>query len=155
VRHLPVALLSLSLLGAAPPQPDDVDPEPTLGPKAATRAIQGTWRAVKLEHNGRVNRGAFREAFWVFKGKQVTLRGEGGREFFKGTFVLGRDQRSNTIDITWTEGHRKGGIQKGIYTIGKGVLKMSQGAGERPKGFAGAGEVGKPGLLTLERVKPE
>jgi uncharacterized protein (TIGR03067 family) len=158
VRHLPVALLSLGLLAAAPPQRADIDPEPTLAPKAAMRAIQGTWTAVKLEHNGRVNRGPFREGVWVFKGKEVTLRDEGGKEWFKGTFVLGRDQGTNTIDITWADGRIekfKGKTQKGIYKLRKDTLTLSQSTDERPKGFTDAGKVGKPGLLTLKRVKSE
>jgi uncharacterized protein (TIGR03067 family) len=158
--RLSVALLSLALLAAAPPQRGggDVDPEPSTDPKAALRAIQGTWKAVKLEHNGKANKGPFREGIWVFKGKEVTLRDEGGKEWFKGTFALGRDQGTNTIDITWADGKIqkfKGKTQKGIYKIEKGALTLSRGADERPKGFTDAGKVGKPGLLTLERMKSE
>jgi hypothetical protein len=69
--------------------------------------------------------------------------------------VLGRDQNTNTIDITWAEGPLNGKTQKGIYKIQKDALTLSRGADERPKGFTDAGKVGKPGRLTLERVKSE
>src|SRR4051794_36884336 len=106
MKRLFVALLPLALLGAAPPRRGGggVDPEPPGSPKAALRAIQGAWRVVKLEHNGRANRGPFREGVWVFEGKQITLRNESGKEWFKGTFVLGRDQDTMTIDVTWADG---------------------------------------------------
>jgi uncharacterized protein (TIGR03067 family) len=147
-----LGVICVALLAAAPPQrAGDVDPEPPANPKAALRAIQGTWKAVKLEHNGKANKGPFREGIWVFEGKEITLRDERGKEWFKGTFVLGRDRRARTIDITWA----KGKTQKGIYKIEKGALTLSRGADERPKGFTDAGKAGKPGLLTLERVKSE
>jgi uncharacterized protein (TIGR03067 family) len=152
-----LGVICVALLAAAPPQRggDDVDPEPSTNPKAALRAIQGTWKVVKLEHNGKANKGPFREGFWVFKGKEITLRNESGKEWFKGTFVLDLDQKTKTIDITWADGERKGKTQKGIYKIEKDTLTLSRGTDGRPKGFTDAGKVGKPGLLTLERVKPE
>jgi RNA polymerase sigma-70 factor (ECF subfamily) len=120
--------------------------------------IQGTWNVVKLEHNGKANNGPFREGIWVFKGKEITLRNESGKEWFKGTFVLDPDKKPKTIDITLTDSKVekfKGKTQKGIYKIEKDTLILSQGTDERPKGFADAGKAGKPGLLTLERVKSE
>src|SRR5262245_58681969 len=75
--------------------------------------IQGTWKVVKLEHNGKVNKEHFREGIWVFKGKEVTLRDKSGKEWFKGTFVLDADQKTKTIDMTWADGVLKGKTQKG------------------------------------------
>lgn len=151
-----LGVICVALLAAAPPQGggDDVDPEPS-SPKAALRAIQGTWKVVKLEYNGKANKGPFREGIWVFEGKEITLRNESGKEWFKGTFALGLDQKTKTIDITWADGPLGGKTQKGIYKIEKGALTISRGADERPKGFTDAGKVGKPGLLTLERVKSD
>jgi uncharacterized protein (TIGR03067 family) len=130
--------------GAAPlPQEKDQD------------LIQGMWKVVKLEHNGKAINGPFREGIWVFKGKELTLRDEGDKEWFKATFVLDPNQKPKTIDMTWSSGEQKGKTQKGIYKIERDILKLSQGTDERPKGFSDAGNVGKPGLLTFERVKSE
>jgi uncharacterized protein (TIGR03067 family) len=113
--------------------------------------IQGSWNVVKLEHDGKVNKGPFREEIWVFKGKEVTLRDEKNKEWFKGTFVLDPDTKPKTIEITWSDGKRKGISEKGIYRIEQDTLTLCQGD-ERPKEFSGAG---KAGLLHFERVKSE
>jgi uncharacterized protein (TIGR03067 family) len=112
--------------------------------------IQGSWKVVKLEHDGKVNKGPFREGIWVFKGKEVTLRDERNKEWFKGTFVLDPDKKPKTIEITWSDEKRKGKTEKGIYRIEQDTLTLCQGD-ERPKEFSGAG---KGGLLQFERVQP-
>src|SRR4051794_23721504 len=131
-----LGVICVALLAAAPPQRggDAVDPEPSTNPKAALRAIQGAWKVVKLEHNGRANKGPFREGIWAFKGREITLRNESGKEYFKGTFVLNRDQKTMTIDMTWADEPLEGKTQKGIFKIEKGALTLSRGADERPKG---------------------
>jgi uncharacterized protein (TIGR03067 family) len=118
--------------------------------------IQGTWKVVKLEYEGRVNTDHFREDRYIFKGDQVTLVG-GGQEYFKMTFKLDPAKQPKTIDMTITEGVANvGRIDLGIYRLDKDTLTLSRNRGdERPKDFTGAGKPGKPGLLTLERVKSE
>jgi uncharacterized protein (TIGR03067 family) len=115
--------------------------------------IQGTWRVARLEYNGKVNTDHFREDTYIFKGNQVTLVGD-GREYYKMTFKLDPAKQPKTIDFTITEGVADvGRTDLGIYRLGENTLTLSRGVKERPKDFDGAGKVGKPGLLTLERVK--
>ena len=108
---------------------------------------------VKLEHDGKVNTEHFREGIWIFKDKEVTLRDEKDKEWFKGTFVVDADKAPMTIDITWADGPLKGKIEKGIYKMEKDTLTLSRGVDDRPDGLTDAGKVGKPDLLTFERVK--
>lgn len=135
-------LLALPVSVAAP-VPKEKDPD----------QIQGTWKVVKLEYNGKVNKEHFREGIWIFKDKEVTLRDANEKEWFKGTFVLDADKTPMTIDITWSDGPLKGKVEKGIYKIEKDSLTLSRDTDKRPDGFTDAGKVGKPSLLTFERVK--
>jgi uncharacterized protein (TIGR03067 family) len=136
-------LLVQPLGSVAAPAPKQNDPD----------LIQGTWKVVKLEHNGKVNTEHFREGIWVFKDKEVTLRDEKDKEWSKGTFVVDADKKPMTIDISWADGPQKGKIEKGIYKIEKDTLTLSRNAENRPDGFTDAGKIGQPGLLTFERVK--
>jgi uncharacterized protein (TIGR03067 family) len=128
-------LILLSLRAPAPDEKKDQD------------LIQGSWKVVKFEHDGKVNKGPFREGIWVFKGKEVTLRDERDKEWFKGTFALDQDKKPRTIEITWSDGERKDKTEYGIYRIEQDTLMLCQGD-ERPKEFSGAGEAG---LLHFER----
>jgi uncharacterized protein (TIGR03067 family) len=116
--------------------------------------IQGTWKVVTLEYEGKVNTKLFREDTWIFKGNQITLVGK-GKEYYKMTFKLDPAKQPKAIDMTVTEGvSGTGKTRLGIYRIGNNTLTLSQGRGvERPKEFGGTGKAGKPALLTLERVK--
>lgn len=116
--------------------------------------IQGTWKVVKLEYEGKVNTKLFREDTWIFNGNQITLLGN-GKEYYKMNFKLDPAKLPKTIDMTVTDGvSDRGKTQFGIYRIGEHTLTISQGrSAERPKSFSGAGKADKPGLLTLERVK--
>src|SRR4029453_19115406 len=61
--------------------------------------IQGAWRCVTLERQGKVNEGPFIGEKWVFKGKEVIvyhkdeIRGQG-------TFALDSGKKPKTITIT-------------------------------------------------------
>lgn len=135
-------LLALPL-SAADPVPKLKDPG----------RIQGTWKVVELKHNGEVNRKHFREGIWIFRDKEVTLRDENGREYFKGTFFVNTDGSPMTLDITWSDGPRKRSDLEAIYRIEKNTLTLSHNAGKRPEAFTHAGKVGRPALLTLKRVE--
>lgn len=149
------SLLRLGFVAAALAQPLGL-PVSVAAPVPKENApdlIQGTWKVVKLEHNGKVNTDHFREGIWIFKDKEVTLRDVNDKEWFKGTFVIDADKTPMTINITWSDGPLKGKTEKGIYKIEKDTLTLSRGTDDRPAAFTDAGKVGKPGLLTFERVK--
>jgi uncharacterized protein (TIGR03067 family) len=117
--------------------------------------IQGTWKVVKHEHDGKVRTENFLGGTWVFKDNELTIV-DGDKVRGKGTFVLDPDKKPKTIDIKGSDGQLlKEKTIVGIYKIEKDTLTLSQGIDERPKEFTDAGKVGKPGLLTLERVKSE
>lgn len=113
--------------------------------------IEGTWKVVKLEHQGKVNTKHILGRTWVFQGKQLTIL-HGDKVVGKGTFVLDPEKQSKTIDMKGTDGQLlEGKTILGIYRIEKDTLTLCQ-DDERPKEFSGAG---KAGLLTLERAKSE
>jgi uncharacterized protein (TIGR03067 family) len=115
--------------------------------------IQGTWKVTRLEYGGRINTEHFREDTWIFKGDQLTLIGD-GKVFYKMTFKLDPTKQPKTIDLTITEGDSDvGRTDLGIYRLAENTLTLSRSLSERPKEFAGAGKRGRPGLITLERVK--
>ena len=113
--------------------------------------IQGAWRCVTFEKQGKVNKGPFIGEKWVFKDKDVIvyhkdeIRGQG-------TFVLDPEKKPKTITITGTGGDIRGMTVLGIYRIEKNTLTLCNGFEVRPKEFSGAG---KPLLLTFERMKSE
>jgi uncharacterized protein (TIGR03067 family) len=112
--------------------------------------IQGSWKVVKLEVQGKANKGPFLGGKWVFKGKQITIF-EGDKELAKGTFVLDPDKKPKTIEMTGIDEQFQGKTLFGIYRIEQDTLTLCYGD-ELPKEFSGAG---KAGLLQFERVKPE
>ena len=111
--------------------------------------IQGSWKVVKLEVQGKVNRGPFLGGKWVFKGKEVLIF-DGDKVLAKGTFVLDPDKKPKTIEMTGIH-EQQGKTSYGIYRIEQNTLTLCYGD-ELPKEFSGAG---KAGLLQFERVKPE
>jgi uncharacterized protein (TIGR03067 family) len=113
--------------------------------------IQGSWKVVKLEFEGHVNKGPFKGGIWVFKDKEVTVM-HGDRELVKGTFVLDPDKKPKTIEMTGIHDEEiKDKTSYGIYRIEKNTLTICHGD-KLPKEFSGAG---KAVLLQFERVKSE
>jgi len=149
------SLLVLGLVAASLAQPlwSPVLLVATAQEKTDQDLIQGAWKCVTLERQGKVNKGPFIGEKWVFKGKEVIVYHE-DKVRAQGTFVLDPEKKPKTITITGTDGDLQGKTVLGIYRIEKNTLTLCNDVNgdERPKEFSGAG---KPLLLTFERMKSE
>lgn len=144
--HLLVALmLSSAAVAADQPAPGAKDQE----------RLQGTWRVVALENEGKpVPAEAIKGATLTFTKDQYELKG--GREEFRGRFKLHATQEPRGIDSTFVEADGKEkGVAVGIYKLEGDRLTICwrQGDKDRPREFGSKPESGLR-LLVAERVKP-
>lgn len=110
--------------------------------------IQGSWKAVKLEHEGKVNNGPFREDTWIFKDDELRMVSTVGKgnTYFKSTFKLDPSKKPKSIEMSATDPVEK---RFGIYRIDGDKLTICHGH-DLPKEFSGKG---KALLVEFERVK--
>jgi uncharacterized protein (TIGR03067 family) len=114
--------------------------------------IQGSWKVAKMEHEGRVIPGPFREDTWIFKDDELRMVGTAGEghTYFKATFKLDPSKQPKSIEMSITGGVANvGKTHSGIYRIDGDKLVICQGA-DLPKEFSGKGNAV---LLEFERVK--
>ena len=133
-----VMLVTVGLLMAAEP--------PKEGPaRKDQEKLQGTWKVVSGELEGKPLRDAARSPKWVFAGEKVTMGRESARYRLDPAATPRRIDLTNDVKETML----------GIYQLDGGRLKICYGdPGEkRPTEFAT-----KPGakviLVVLEREKP-
>jgi uncharacterized protein (TIGR03067 family) len=142
------AVLVLGSLAFAPVEGD-----------AAARALkelQGEWRGVEMEAQGKRAPAAETQKFRVLiKGEEITFQpGPGAR---KSKFKLHPGRKPRGIDLIPQDGPDKGKTVKGIYALEKGRLRLCAAnyggdINRRPKAFRTEAGDGRA-LLVLERVK--
>jgi uncharacterized protein (TIGR03067 family) len=115
--------------------------------------FQGTWRWESVDNDGiKVPVEDFRDWRIVKEGSKYTLTQ--GNFVVKGTFEVDASKNPKTIDITRTEGPKKGTNSKGIYELDGDTYKicMDPEGKNRPTLFESKKGSGY-GLQVLKRVK--
>ncbi len=141
-----LAILAAALLVAA----DDA--------KKDQAGLQGTWKPVSSEQNGKDTTDEGKEHTLIFEKDTFTVK-RGDNVMIKGTFKLDPSKKPKTIDMTVTEGRRdedKGKELHGIYELDGDTLKWctgQPGTTERPTEFSTKAG-GKELLVTLKKEKP-
>jgi uncharacterized protein (TIGR03067 family) len=123
--------------------------------KRDRKQIEGTWRIVSLEVNGKKAMDEDAKKFTVVNGSDGTwsLLAE-GKEISKGTSTFDPTKKPKTLDFTPTEGAGKDNQYAGIYELGEKTRKMcfAPPGKDRPTEFSSM-----PGsehiLVTFERKK--
>jgi uncharacterized protein (TIGR03067 family) len=140
---------------ADPPTWEDA-PRQNGPPKSDKEKLQGKWKVVSAEANGREAPDAEKlKREWTFEGDKIIVKvGEEKRE---STFKLDPGTKPKAIDIIPPEGstENNGKPFKGIYALEDDRLKICfvPDMAERPSEFA-TKEGYRALLLMLERVKP-
>ncbi len=119
------------------------------------KQIEGTWRIVALEVDGKKAAEEDAKKLTVVNGSDGTwsLRSE-GKEISKGTSIFDPTKKPKTIDFTPTVGDDKDAKFLGIYEIGENTRKLcfAPKGKDRPTEFSS-----KPGseniLVTFQREK--
>ncbi|HEV3203246.1 MAG TPA: TIGR03067 domain-containing protein [Gemmataceae bacterium] len=118
--------------------------------------IQGTWRVVSLEKEGR----AGEDDTWIIQKNKILFKRD-NIVYEEAAYETDSRKRPPTIDFTFATGPAKGETIRGIYLLDKDRLKIcyvapdlpEAGKKKRPTEFSS-----KPGsgtwLLVLSRVKP-
>ncbi|WP_232068369.1 TIGR03067 domain-containing protein [Gemmata obscuriglobus] len=132
--------------------------EPQAAPTNDLKLLNGEWKVVALEANGKKAPAAEIEGGrWVFSGAEVQFGDPGEKLGGRSSVKLDTTKSPKHIDLAGLEGAGKGITSPGIYKLEKGRLVICLGdpkSGEkgRPTTFA-TGALGEAALITLERVK--
>ena len=107
------------------------------------RAFKGTWRLSSKEVDGKkFSEEEIKDVIATNDGSgNISVR-RGDKEINEGTVKLDPTKSPRTIDVTFTEGERKGQTVLGIYEIDADAFRVcvARPGGERPAEFsAGAG----------------
>jgi uncharacterized protein (TIGR03067 family) len=110
--------------------------------------LQGTWKVVELEVNGK-NPEFVQKAQWVIKGNKVLYAGEELAEL-----TIDNTTKPPCIDLSFRKPKK---VLEGIYSVEKDTLKIcvnskGEGAKERPTDFKTDGKENWR-LLVFERIK--
>jgi uncharacterized protein (TIGR03067 family) len=141
-----VVLIANSLMAGEPSKQDAF--------KKDLDAIQGTWKTVNLEADGKQAPAEIVVALKLtFKGDTLTFTpGEPG--FSNYNYKLDATTKPASFDMTHADGANKGETQKGIYLLVGNHLKICLGkADNRPKEFTTTANSGQA-LYTLQQEKP-
>ncbi len=141
-----IVLLATSLMAGEPPRQDAV--------KKDLDGIQGTWKMVALEADGKQAPAEMVAALkLIFKDDTLTFTpGEPGYSNY--TYKLDPTTKPARFDMTHADGPKKGETDKGIYSLEGNHLRICFGkADTRPKEFSTTAGSGV-GMYTMEREKP-
>jgi uncharacterized protein (TIGR03067 family) len=126
--------------------------------KKDQEALQGTWRPVSSEREGKDQGDDAKEhVLFIFEKDTFTVK-QGDQVLLKGTFKLDPSKKPKAIDMTVTEGRRdddKGKELHGIYELTKDGLKWctaGPGGTDRPKEFSTRERINHM-LVTLKKDK--
>jgi uncharacterized protein (TIGR03067 family) len=112
-------------------------------------ALQGTWKLVSFEANGKPRNLSENPPRWVIKGNKVLY---GGAELAR--LTLDATTTPKCIDLRFVESKR---VYEGVYSAAKDTLKvcinrLTEGVKERPLDFATEGKPNRR-LLVFQRDK--
>jgi uncharacterized protein (TIGR03067 family) len=139
-----------------PEAPNALDPK--LAAAEDLKRLNGEWKVVALEANGKKAPAAALEGGrWSFSGAEVRFADAGEELGGKSSVKLDPSQSPKHIDLVGLEGAGKGMTSRGIYKLEKDrlviCLRDPKSADKgRPTTFT-TGVVSESGLITLERVK--
>lgn len=106
--------------------------------------LQGLWRQVRCEIEGRPGADEYGAALTTFEGERFTVRDDDGTVVLEGTFVIDEHTRPRSIDWHDTIGADAGHTLRAIYELSEtSFVFVAAFAGmPRPQAFqAGAGQV--------------
>ncbi len=139
------AVLGLTIPVQSAPRDDD---------KADLERLQGTWKVVRAEANGKPAPAEIVErdsATYTFEGDKVTIRDRGTKRGVA-QVTLDSGKRPKTIDMKDLEGQENHRTIHAIYEIRGKTLKICMGTkGERPGEFSGRGDAA---LFEFEHAEP-
>jgi uncharacterized protein (TIGR03067 family) len=120
--------------------------------------LQGTWKAVTVEENGRAAPVEVAKSFrLILSGDQAQLRGRVNDRFATATYKVRLDPTTEpkSIDLDPVGVTTPGGAVRGVYEITRDVLKLRLGkpGQKRPPGFALKTDKDTT-VLVLQRDKP-
>jgi uncharacterized protein (TIGR03067 family) len=146
-RYVVTVLVAGLVLGAGPAQEDDA--------KKDHDALQGTWKVISAESDGRPF-GELMGETMTFEKDSFVIKDKDG-VIIKGTFTIDPSKRPKAMDLRMADKKVEGQFRdaKAIYELTKGGLKCCWGeAGKdnRPKEFA-TKEGSNSTLFTMEREK--
>jgi len=152
VKQTPWTVLAVALLLGADTQKDDAV-------KTETNKLQGTWRIVNAEREGaKAPDDEIKKTTLVIKGDKLTVRKteNAAKPEEKNTemsFTLDPTKNPKWIDVTYTDGERKGESSQGIYELKDDTLKICMSRGTmRPSEFESKPESQRH-LMVLKREK--
>jgi len=140
-----IVLATASLMAAEPSQPDLT--------KKDMDGIQGTWKLVALEADGKQAPAEIVAVLkLVFRDDTLTFI-PGEPSFTNYKFKLDPTTKPASIAMTHADGTNKGETEKGIYSLSGDHLKICFGAGGKIPGEFTAKARSGQSMYTLERVK--
>src|SRR5262249_15678402 len=128
--------------------------------KDEANKLQGTWSVTAAERNGaQAPNDEIKKITLTIKGDKLTARrtentGKPEEKVFEMSFTIDPSQKPQWIDVTYTDGERKGESSQGIYELeGDGTLKICMSRGNaRPDDFKTKAESQRH-LMVLKRQK--
>jgi len=154
VNRRMVMVLAVALLLGADTQKDDKV-------KEESNKLQGTWTVTSAERDGsKAPDDEIKKITLTIKGDKLTARrtenaGKPEEKVYEMSFTIDPTQKPKWIDVTYTDGERKGESSQGIYELeGDGkTLKICMSRGNnRPNDFETKGESQRH-LMVLKRQK--
>jgi uncharacterized protein (TIGR03067 family) len=148
-RYLPITFAVVLCLAADAPR-DDARKE--------TDRLQGTWKAVVVEENGRAVPGEGSSDFrLILSEDRATVRARVNDEIKSTAYKVKLDPSTEpkSIDLVPVSGTTPDAVVRGVYQLEKDVLKLRLGkpGQKRPLGFALKSDADTT-LLVLQREKP-
>ena len=118
-------------------------------------ALQGVWKVTASESKGeKVPAEDVKDLYLLFKGDAILIR-EGGKTAENFTFLLDPTKKVKEIDVTLKVGPQKGRVDRGIYQIDGGTLRIciqSNKDAPRPREFS-TNANSELWLVVLQRTK--
>jgi uncharacterized protein (TIGR03067 family) len=147
-----VTVLAVALLVGADTQKDDKV-------KDESNKLQGNWSIAEAERDGmKAPEDEIKKITLTIKGDKLVARrtenaGKPEEKVYDMSFTIDPTQKPKWIDVTYTDGERKGESSQGIYDLEGNTLKICMSRGNtRPNDFETKAESQRH-LMVLKRQK--